>query len=348
MKTYQYFFKRLLLIPPTLLGITLICFAISQFVPGGPVDQMMLQMRGLDSPGGRTSANTGKALTEEHRKNIEKHFGFDKPVHVRYINWLKKAIVFDFGDSYKYPNKTAWQLIKERFPVSLIFGLTGFLLQYIICIPLGISKAIRHNSYFDFTSSVIIFIGYAIPAFAFGMLLKMFFCGVTDGLWDFFPLVGFVSDNFDVMNSYDKFIDILKHMILPVFCYMIDAFAALTILMKNSLLDQISSDYVRTAMAKGCSFSRAVFNHALRNSLIPIATGFGSFMTLMFAGSVLIEKVFEIPGMGLLALDAITSRDYNVFMGIIVVQSFLGLIGNIVSDLSYSLIDPQISYSKNT
>lgn len=346
MKIYKYFFKRLLLIPPTLIGITLVCFAISQFVPGGPVDQMILQMRGLESSGSRSSGSAGKSLTEEHRKNIEIHFGFDKPVHIRYINWLKKAIAFDFGDSYKYPNKTAWQLIKERFPVSLIFGLTGFILQYIICIPLGITKAIKHNSYFDFTSSAIIFIGYAIPAFAFGMLLKMAFCGVTEGLWNFFPLVGFISDNFDELSFSEKIMDVTKHMILPVFCYMIDAFAALTILMKNSLLDQISSDYVRTAMAKGCSFPRAIFNHAFRNSLIPIATGFGSFMTLMFAGSVLIEKVFEIPGMGLLALDAITSRDYNVFMGIIVIQSFLGLIGNIISDISYAVIDPQISYAK--
>ncbi len=347
MKKFQYFIKRLLLLPPTLLGITLICFAISQFVPGGPVEQMMLQMRGLESGSASAAKFTGKSLTEEHRKNIEKHFGFDKPIYIRYWNWLKAAAVFDFGDSYKYPNKTAWQLICERFPVSLIFGLTGFILQYLICIPLGIQKAIKHNSFFDFSSSAIIFIGYSIPAFAFGMILKTLFCGVSENFWDFFPLIGFVSDNFDSLSFYEKFKDIIRHMILPVFCYMLDAFAALTILMKNSLMEQISADYVRTAMAKGCSFYRAVFGHALRNALIPIATGFGGFLTLMFAGSVLIEKVFEIPGMGLLALDAVTSRDYNVFMGIITLQAFLGLIGNIVSDLCYAFIDPQISFTKD-
>ncbi|HPN32234.1 MAG TPA: ABC transporter permease subunit [bacterium] len=347
MNRFNYFIKRFLLIPPTLLGITVICFAISQFVPGGPVEQIMLQMRGIGGDGSANSSGITRGLTEEHKKNIEKHFGFDKPVHIRYLKWLKGVLKFDFGDSYKYPDKTAWKLIKERFPVSLIFGITGFILQYLICIPLGVRKAVKHGESFDLTTSVIIFIGYSTPAFALGMILKMLFCGSVEGLWDWFPLTGFISENFSALSLTEKIFDVAKHMVLPIICYMIDAFAVLTILMKNSLLEQISSDYIRTAMAKGCSFNKAVFGHALRNSLIPIATGFGSFMTLMFAGSVLIEKVFEIPGMGMLALDAITSRDYNVFMGIIVVQSFLGLIGNIASDVCYVWIDPRISFEKN-
>jgi len=317
-------------------------------VPGGPVEQALLQMRGLENQNrSNSSISTNRNITIEQRKALEQHFGFDKPIYLRYWLWLKKVAVLDFGESYKYPNKTAGQLIAERLPVSLIFGITGFLLQYIICIPLGILKAINHQTKFDIFSSVIIIIGYSIPAFAFGMILKLLFCGVSENFFDFFPLIGFVSDNFDKLNFFEKIQDIAKHMFLPVLCYMLDAFAVLTLLMKNSLLEQISADYVRVAIAKGNSFYRAIVNHALRNSLIPIATGIGSFMTIMFAGSVLIEKVFEIPGMGLLALDAIVSRDYNVFMGIIFLQSLLALIGNIISDFCYTLIDPRISFEAN-
>ncbi len=310
----------MILVIPTLIGITIVCFMISQFVPGGPVEQLLLQMRGIsagDNIGAKSTETRG--LTEEHKKMLEKHFGFDKPLIIRYFNWLGGVARLDFGESYKYPNKSVWQLIKERFPVSLIFGLTGFILQYLICIPLGVWKAMKHGSAFDTITSVIIFIGYAVPAFAFGMLLKMLFCGTTDGLFDWFPIAGFVSQNFEYMTFFEKVKDVAWHMFLPVVCYMIDAFAALTILMKNSIIEQVNSDYVRAVMAKGCSYKRAVFSHAFRNSLIPIATGFGSFMTLMFAGSVLIERVFDIPGMGQLVLDVITSCDYNLFMGIIVI-----------------------------
>jgi microcin C transport system permease protein len=250
-------------------------------------------------------------------------------------------------ESYRYPNKTAWQLIKERFRVSLIFGLSGFLLSYLICIPLGIFKALHHEKLFDFVSSIVVFIGYAIPAFAFGMVLKMLLCGTVEGLWDFFPLSGFVSEHFDDFSRWEQVKDIAHHMFLPVLCYMIGNFAVLTLLMKNSLLEQISRDYVKYVLARGGSFSRAVWRHALRNSLIPVATGFGSILTVLFAGSVIIEQVFEIPGMGRLSLEAVISRDYPVFMGILSLTSLLGLIGNIVSDFLYVLIDPRIHFGKS-
>jgi microcin C transport system permease protein len=216
-----------------------------------------------------------------------------------------------------------------------------------VCIPLGIFKALRHDKSFDLISSVIVFVGYAIPPFAFGMVLKMFFAGTVEGLWDFFPVSGFHSDNFEQLTYWGKTQDIFNHMFLPVLCYVIGNFAVLTLLMKNSLMEQISRDYIRTVLAKGGSFSRAIWGHALRNALIPIATGFGSILTIMFAGSVIIEQVFEIPGMGRLSLEAIVGRDYPVFMGILSLTAMLGLIGNIVSDFFYVIIDPRINFQEN-
>jgi microcin C transport system permease protein len=211
----------------------------------------------------------------------------------------------------------------------------------------GNFKALRHDQGFDLVSSIVVFIGYAIPPFAFGMVLKMLFCGTVEGLWDFFPISGFYSDHFESLTFFGKATDIFEHMFLPVTCYVIGNFAVLTLLMKNSLLEQISKDYIRTVLAKGGSFKRAVWGHALRNSMIPIATGFGSILTLMFAGSVIIEQVFEIPGMGRLSLEAIVGRDYPVFMGILSLTSVLGLVGNILSDFTYVLIDPRINFEEN-
>ncbi|MBO7092446.1 MAG: ABC transporter permease subunit, partial [Victivallales bacterium] len=246
-------------------------------------------------------------------------------------------------ESYKFPNKTAWQLISERFPVSLIFGLTGFIVTYLVCIPLGVLKALKHGKPFDLASSVIVFIGYAVPAFALGMILKMAFCGTVDGLWDFLPSTGFHSSDFDSMSFLQKTKDLFIHMILPIICYMIGSCAVLTLLMKNSLLEQINSDYVRTVYAKGGSTSRVLWGHVLRNAMIPIATGFGGVLTIMFAGSVIIERVFEIPGMGSLSMEAIVGRDYPVFMGTVALTSILGLLGNVLSDFCYVVIDPRIS-----
>ena len=347
MEKLDYFIRRFLLVIPTFLGITILCFALIQFVPGGPVEQMIIQMKGIGTAeSGRGAGLTG-TISEEQRKALEAHFGFDQPFYKRYWKWLVTDRLGMRMESYKFPNKSAWQLIKERFRVSLIFGVTGFILSYLICIPLGILKALRHDKAFDLISSVIVFSGYAIPAFAFGMVLKMLFCGTVESLWDIFPISGFYSDNFAELTFWGQVKDIYLHMFLPVLCYVIGNFAVLTLLMKNSLLEQISRDYVRTVLAKGGSFRRAIWGHALRNSLIPIATGFGSILTVMFAGSVIIETVFEIPGMGRLSLEAIVGRDYPVFMGILSLTAILGLVGNILSDFAYVLIDPRINFQQN-
>ena len=344
MDRISYFIRRLLLVIPTFLAITFVCFAICQFVPGGPVEQTLIRMRGLgDSNRG---ASSGPAISAEQRKAIEIHFGFDKPIPQRYWKWLVTDRMGLAVSSYLYPNKTVWQLISQRFPVSLIFGLTGFLLTYLVCIPLGIAKALRHGSGFDAASSALVFTGYAIPAFAFGMVLKSLLCGTHDFALNLFPVSGFRSANYELLSGGQQFLDIAHHMFLPVLCYMIGNFAVLTLLMKNSLLEQVSQDYVRTVLAKGGSLRRAVWGHALRNALIPVATGLGGVLTVMFAGSVLIERVFEIPGMGLLGLEAILGRDYMLFMGILSVTSVLGLLGRILSDFCYVLIDPRISFDK--
>jgi len=347
MEKLDYFIRRFLLVIPTFLGITLLCFALIQFVPGGPVEQIVLQMKGIGAAESGRGAGITSSISEEQRKAIEVHFGFDKPFYLRYWKWLVTDRLGMQMESYKFPNKTAWQLIKERFKVSIIFGVTGFVLSYIVCIPLGILKALRHDKAFDLISSIIVFIGYAIPPFAFGMVLKMLFCGTVDSLWDIFPVSGFHSDSYMDLTLWGKTADIFMHMFLPVLCYVIGNFAVLTMLMKNSLLEQIGKDYIRTVLAKGGSFRRAIWGHALRNSLVPIATGFGAILTVMFAGSVIIETVFEIPGMGRLSLEAIVGRDYPVFMGILSLTAILGLVGNILSDFMYVLIDPRINFQQN-
>ena len=339
-----YFIRRLLLVVPTFIGITFACFAICQVVPGGPVEQAVLRMRGLRDTQRGAAAVSG--ISPEQRRAIEAHFGFDKPLGRRYWKWLVTDRMGMTVESYKYPNKTVWQLIRERFPVSLVFGITGFVLTYLVCIPLGIAKALRHGGVFDLVSSILVFTGYAIPAFAFGMVLKSLLCGTTDIGLDLFPVSGFHSAEFDTLPLAARARDVVMHMTLPVLCYMIGNFAVLTLLMKNSLLEQIGQDYVRTVLAKGGSLRRAVWFHALRNALIPLATGFGGVLTIMFAGSVLIERVFEIPGMGLLSLDAIVGRDYMVFMGVLALTSVLGLLGRILSDFCYVLIDPRIHFQK--
>jgi microcin C transport system permease protein len=346
MERLDYFIKRFLLIIPTFIGITVLCFILIQFVPGGPVEQAIMAMKGIGANESRGGDKAFISITEKQRKEIEAYYGFDKPILKRYWKWLVIDRIGMRMPSYKFPNKTAWQLIQERFKVSLIFGVTGFLLSYLVCIPLGIFKALRHDSAFDLVTSAAVFAGYAIPPFALGMVLKMMLCGTVENMWDLFPISGFRSENFDALSTAAKAADIFRHMFLPVVCYVVGNFAVLTLLMKNSLIEQISKDYIRTVLAKGGSFSRAVWGHALRNSLIPIATGMGAIMTVMFAGSVIIEQVFEIPGMGRLSLEAIVGRDYPVFMGILALTSILGLIGNIFSDFLYVMIDPRINFQE--
>ena len=341
----SYIARRLLLAFPTFVGITLVCFALIHVVPGGPVEERLRTMRSMDGggeTGGASASRAPSAVTEEYRRELIRHYGFDQPLLQRYARWVFHNRLGLSMESYKYPGRTAWALIRERIPVSLWFGVTGFVLSYLVCIPLGVAKALRDGTRFDLMTSLAVFVGYALPAFAVGMVLKMLLCGSVDALWDVLPQGGLQSEGFEAFGTWGRVLDRLRHMALPVLCYVMGNFAVLTLLMKNSLLDQIGADYMRTVLAKGATRSRALWRHALRNALIPIATGFGGILTVMFAGSVILERVFEIPGMGMLSLESIEGRDFPVFMGMLSVTSLLGLAGRILSDVCYVLIDPRI------
>lgn len=346
MDRLSYLVKRILLMVPTFIGITVVCFALTRFLPGGPVEMRMARMKGVSQQGAGSSAVLTHKVSDEYRRNLEKHFGFDRPLGEQYWNWLVTNRMGMKLPSYDYPDKTAWQLISSRIPISLWFGLSSFVLTYLICIPLGIAKALRHKQTFDSLSSLIVFVAYAIPSFALAMLLKMLFCGTVDSLWSIFP-VGGISGDFDLEPTKLEWLaDRAWHMALPVACYVAGSFAMLTLLMKNSLLDQIASDYVRTVIAKGGTRRRAVWGHAFRNALIPVATGFGSVISLLFAGSIIVETVFEIPGMGRLSWDALNGRDYSVFLALLALTATFQLVGNLISDILYMIIDPRINFSR--
>ena len=348
MDRMSYFIRRVLIAIPTFAGITIVCFSLTRFLPGGPVEMRLMRMRGLsgESSGGEAGASArASAISEAHRKEIVGQFGFDKPLWRQYVDWLVTNRMGLKLPSYDYPDKTAWQLIRSRIPVSLWFGLASFVLTYLVCIPLGIAKAMRHRQAFDAVSSVVVFVGYAVPTFALAMSMKAVFCGTIDGFPDIFPLGG-ISSDFDIEPSaFAWFVDRLWHMTLPVACYVASSFAMLTLMMKNSLLDQIASDYVRTVIAKGATRRRAIWGHALRNALVPVATGFGSMISLLFAGSIIIETVFDIPGMGRLGWDALVGRDYAVFLALLALTAGFQLVGNLIGDILYLFIDPRIDFS---
>ena len=337
-----YFLRRLLLIVPTFIGITLVVFVIMHFVPGGPVERQIMRFQmAMGSEGGGTASRAGVEIPQEAIDEIRRYYGFDKPVHIRYASWLWKVMHLDLGRSYMYQDPV-WDVIKSRFPVSVFLGFTGFLLSYLVCVPLGVIKAVRHGSRFDVISSAIVFLGYAIPGWALGTALLVLFGGGS--FWSVFPLGGFRPSALGYLSVWGKVTGQLHHMFLPVFCYMVGAFATETILTKNSLMENLGQDYVRTAFAKGLSERRVIFVHALRNSLIPLVTGLGHVISLMLAGSFLIERVFNIDGMGYLGYTAILQRDYPVALGILVISSLLMLVGNILSDIIYAVVDPRIRF----
>lgn len=338
----NYIIRRCVLMIPTLLGITLVTFLICQFVPGGPIDQLKLQLAG--GSGGEAGVRSGRTslqlnLPEDQMKILKEYYGFDKPVFLRYLSWLIKLVKLDLGDSFRYTIPVL-HLIASRLPVSIFYGFLTTILTYLICIPLGIVKAIRHRTLIDNLSSILIFIGYAIPGFALGALLLVLFAVKRN--W--FPLGGFSGDQFDTLSFWGKTWDIVHHAILPLVCYLIGSFAVMTMLMKNSLMENMSADYVKAALAKGLSWKRAVFVHALRNSLIPLATSFGNNISLLLTGSVLIERVFNIKGIGLLVYESIVARDYPVVLGMIVIGSLLLLVGNLLSDLCVAFVDPRVRF----
>lgn len=338
----DYFIRRLLLIPPTLLGVTIIVFVITRLVPGGPLERAIMESQQIDSQGGPSVeqvAGQDMALSEDQLNRLKEYYGFDKPVLISYFHWVTKVINGDLGTSYRY-NEPVWQVIKDRFPVSLYYGLVTLVITYVVCIPLGVLKAIRHRTVVDNVTSILIFVGYAIPGYALGSLLLLYFSVRLE--W--FPMGGFVSMSFEEMTLWGKIVDLVNHSVLPLICYLIGSFALVTLLLKNHLMDNLAADYIRTAIAKGVSFNKAVTGHAMRNSLIPIATTFGQNITLLVSGSFLIESIFDINGFGLLGLNAILDRDYPIVMGVVLLASVLLLVGNIISDILVALVDPRIRF----
>ncbi len=297
----------------------------------------MPSISGAKSTG--ATAEQTQPLSEEQIEELKKYYGFDKPVLVSYFFWLGKVLTGDLGTSTRYYDPV-WEMIRERIPISLYFGILTLILVYGICIPLGILRAIKHKSAFDNLSSVVVFTGYAIPGWVVGVLMLVFFASH----WEIFPLGGLVSDDFEDFTLMGKLLDLAWHTISPLTAYVIGSFTVMTFLMKNTLMDNLAADYVRTAIAKGLPFRKAIFNHALRNSLIPIATSFGNNVSIILMGSFLIETVFNINGMGLLGYESVVERDYPVVMGILVISSLLFMIGNILSDICVALVDPRVKF----
>jgi len=343
----KYFLHRLAILLPTLIGVTIVVFAIINMAPGGPIEQRIQQMRfgGGDGSSSMTkSSNRGseQGVSNEIMEALKKQYGFDKPVHERYFLWLKNIATLNFGESYTY-EEPVLDVIVSKFPVSLQFGIISLLLSYLISIPLGILKAIRHGSFFDVSSSFVLFVFYSIPSFMLAILLIVVFSGGS--FFEIFPIGGIQSEMFDELSSWEQFVDRVHHFTLPLICYTIGSFTSLTILMKNSLIEEIKKDYIRTARAKGVSEKVVYMKHALRNALIPIVTGLGGFLSVFFAGSLLLETIFQLDGIGLLSYKSILSRDYNVIMGLVFIQSALFLLGNVISDFAYVLVDPRIDFT---
>ena len=333
---FIYIVRRILLSIPTFLGITLITFIIINAAPGGPIEQKLQKIRMGGGDGGRSTA-----ISQEILDGLAKQYGFDKPVHVRYFIWLKNISKLDFGQSFAYQEPVI-DVITQKFPVSLSFGFASLILTYLVCIPLGVKKAITAGSKFDQISGVVLYILYAIPPLVLGILLIVWFAGGSH--FDLFPIGNLYSDNYDTMTGWGKVWDRVYHFVLPLTCYMLGNFTGLTMLVRNSMLDIIKSDYIRTARSKGLADKMVYYKHALRNAMIPVATGLGGYLRVFLAGSLIIERIFNLDGIGLLSYSSILARDYNVIMGITFISALLLLAGNIVSDVIYVMVDPRIDF----
>ncbi|OFZ12171.1 MAG: peptide ABC transporter permease [Bdellovibrionales bacterium RBG_16_40_8] len=344
----RYLARRLFMMVPTLFGVTILSFVIINLAPGSPVEQKLQQMRWSGAMGSGASAAGGSSRMGEAKVSAEvlealnKQYGFDKPLLTRYAIWLKNIVTLDFGTSFTY-DEPVIDVIVSKFPVSIQFGVLSLILTYIVCIPLGITKAIKNNSFFDATSSFFLFIIYSIPPLMLGVLLMVFFAGGSYFNW--FPIAGISSENYDLLTFMGKVIDRAHHFILPLICYMVNSFTVLTMLMKNTLLDEVKLDYVRTARAKGLDEKVVVLKHALRNALIPLVTGIGGFLGIFLGGSMIIETLFSLDGIGLLGYKSALSRDYNVLMALIFISSLVSLLGRLISDLLYLVVDPRIDFN---
>lgn len=350
----NYIFKRILLIPLTLFGILLINFAIVQFAPGGPVEHTLAKFQGMNVNAagklGSAGAELAKAskyqgaqgVPEDLVKELEKQFGFDKPAHIRFGKMVTDYARFDFGKSF-YQDKTVGRLILERMPVSVSLGLWSTLIIYLVAIPLGIKKAVCDGTKFDVWTSFAVILGSAIPVFLFAVFLIVFFAGGTYLQW--FPLHGLTSDNWENLSLPGKIGDYFWHITLPVTAMVIGGFASLTMLTKNSFLDEINKQYVMTARAKGLSENQILYRHVFRNAMLIVIAGFPSLLIkMLFTGSLLIEVIFSLNGIGLLGYEAIMTRDYPVIFGTMYIFALLGLVLKLISDITYSLIDPRINF----
>jgi len=362
---FAYIFKRLLLMIPTLLGIMLISFIIIQFVPGGPVEKMIAELQGHGSSAtsrftggggdaGGASASSQAAvgqnsnykgaqgLDPEFIKELEEMYGFDKPAHIRFYEMIKNYLTFNLGESY-YRDVGVFQLIVEKMPVSISLGLWSTLIIYLVSIPLGIKKAVRDGTAFDIWTSAAIFIGYAIPSFMFAILLIVLFSGGR--YWDIFPLRGLTSDGFEDMTFIQQVYDYAWHMVLPTAAMVISGFASLTMLTKNSFLDEIGKQYVLTARSKGLAENQVLYGHVFRNAMIIVISGFPAlFVSVFFTGSLLIEVIFSLDGLGLLGYESIINRDYPVVLGTLYIFSLMSLVMHLIRDLVYVYVDPRIDF----
>ncbi len=356
---FAYIVRRLLLMVPTVVGIMVINFVIINMAPGGPIDRVISEMRGGPSMGERTGAaegrevqgsapdqgrdsRSGRGLEKELRDKLAKQLGLDKPIGERFLLMMRNYLTFDLGESF-FKGKNVIELVIERLPVSLSIGLWTTLLTYLVCIPLGIMKAVKDGSRFDVWSSGAIIVGYAIPSFLFALLLIIVFA--TGNIVKWFPLRGLVSDNFAELSTGQQIVDYFWHIALPVIAMMIGGFATLTILTKNSFLDEIRKQYVVTARAKGLGERRVLYGHVFRNAMLIVIAGFpGAFISILFSGSLLIEVMFSLEGLGLLGFEAAIGRDYPVLFAALYVFSLIGLVTHLITDLTYVLVDPRIDF----
>jgi len=362
----NYILKRLLLMIPTILGIMLISFVIIQFVPGGPVERMIAQLQGhgmdatarfsgggagadmamgagASADGGSSKYRGAEGLDSEFVAELEAMYGFDKPAHERFFHMVANYARFDLGESY-YRDVSVIDLILEKMPVSISLGLWSTLIIYLISIPLGIRKAVKDGQPFDLWTSAAVFFGYAIPSFMFAILLIILFAGGR--YFDVFPLRGLVSDNWADLSWWQQILDYLWHMVLPVTAMVISGFAGLTMLTKNSFLDEIGKHYVLTARAKGLAEKDVLYGHVFRNAMLIVIAGFPSaFLAIFFTGSLLIEVIFSLDGLGLLSYESVINRDYPVVLGTLYIFSLMGLLTTLLRDIIYVLVDPRIDFN---
>lgn len=351
----RYILRRLLLIVPTLLGIMIVNFAIVQFAPGGPVEQAIAEATGFAGsttanvsaadtmgPTGDTGYTGGSGLDPEFVAELERMYGFDKPAHERFLMMMWNYVRFDFGESY-FQDRDVVGLVLERLPVSISLGLWSMLLIYTISLPLGVAKAVRDGTRFDVYTSAVVFTAYAIPGFLFAVLLIVIFAGGT--YFDWFPLRGLVSERFDELTLAEQIKDYFWHLALPISALTIGGFATLTMLTKNSFLEELNKQFVLTARAKGLSEPRVLYGHVFRNAMLIVIAGFpGAFVGILFTGALLIEVIFSLDGIGLLGYDAVIKRDYPILFGTLFCFTLIGLVMQLIGDLTYVLVDPRIDF----